>query len=108
MSLPSKKFEWMEKCEQVVLALKEHLGHPLLLLKLIEGEKLYLYLAISEEAVSAASVREEEKVQWHVYYVSKRLLDTDTRYSELEKLALAFMVTSRKLRPTFIHTRSRS
>ena len=46
----------------IPLALKEHLGHSLLLLKQIEGEKLYLYLVISEEAVKAALVREEEKV----------------------------------------------
>ena len=39
---------------------------------LIEGEKLYLYLVVSEEAVSVTLVREKEKVQWLVYYVSKR------------------------------------
>ena len=48
-------------------------------------------------------VREEEKLQWLVYYMSKRLLDVETRYPELEKLALTFMVASRKLRPYF-HT----
>ena len=81
------------------MALKEHLGHPLLLSKPIEEKKLYLYLIISKEAVSTALVREEEKVQWPLYYVSKRLSDAKTRYPELEKLALAFMVASRKLRP---------
>ena len=33
-----------------------------------------------------------------LYYMSKRLLDAKTKYPELEKLALALMVTSRKLR----------
>ena len=50
----SKKFEWTKKCDQAFLALKEHLGQLPLLSKLIEGEKLYLYLAVSKEAVSAA------------------------------------------------------
>ena len=54
--------------------------------KPIDGEKLYLYLIVSKEAVSTALVREEKKVQWHVYYVSKRLLDAETQYPELEKL----------------------
>ena len=63
----SKKFEWTDKCEQAFLALKQHLGHPSLLSKPIEGKKLYLYLAVSKETVSAAFVREEEKVQWLVY-----------------------------------------
>ena len=33
--------------------------------------------------------------------MSKRLLDAKTRYLELEKLTLALVVTSRKLRPYF-------
>ena len=67
----------------------------------IEGEKLYLCLVVSEEVVRAALVREEEKVQWPIYYVSKRLLDAEISYPELEKLLVALMVASRKLRPYF-------
>ena len=65
----SKKFEWTNKCKQEFQALKEYLGWPLLLSKLKEGEKLYLYLylVVSKEAVSATLVREEKKVQWLVY-----------------------------------------
>ena len=58
----SKRFEWTDK-EQAFQALKENLGHPPFLPKPIEGEKLYLYLTISEEVVNAALVKEEEKVQ---------------------------------------------
>ena len=58
----SKRFEWIDKCEQAFQALKENLGRPPLLSKLIEWEKLYLYLAISDEAVNATLVREEKKV----------------------------------------------
>ena len=76
----SKKFEWTKRCEQAFLALKEHLGCMSLLSKPIEGEKLYLYIHVSDEAVSAALVREEEKVQWPVYCVRERLLDAKTRY----------------------------
>ena len=72
---------------QRFLAFKEHLGLPPLLSKLIEGENLYLYFTISNEVINAALVRVEEKVQWPVYYVSKRLLDAETRYPELVKLA---------------------
>ena len=97
----SKKFEWTEKCEQAFQELKKHLGSPPLLSKPKSGEKLYLYLAISKYATSAALIREEENVQRPVYYVSKRLLDAETRYPEMEKLALALVIASRKLRPYF-------
>ena len=99
-----KKFKWTNKCKQAFLALKEQIGRLPLLSKPIEGEKFYLYLAVSEEAVSAALVKEEEKVQWLVYYVSKRLLDAKTRYPELEKQVLALMVASRKIKAILSRT----
>ena len=46
-------------------------------------------------------LREEEKIQWPIYYMSKSLLDVETRYSKLEKLAFSLMVASRKLRSYF-------
>ena len=78
----SKRFEWTDACEQAFQALKEHLGHLPLLSKLIDREKLYLYLNVSKETVNAALVREEEKVQWPIYYVNKRLVDAETRYAK--------------------------
>ena len=62
--------------------------------KPIEGEKLYLYFTVLKEAVSITLVWEEEKVQWLVYYVSKRPLDPETRYPELEKLTLTLVIAS--------------
>ena len=69
--------------------------------KPIDREKLYLYLAAAKKVVSAALVRKEEKVQWPMCYVRKRLVDVKTRYPELEKLTLALATASRKLRPYF-------
>ncbi|XP_013608052.1 PREDICTED: uncharacterized protein LOC106314775 [Brassica oleracea var. oleracea] len=57
--------------------------------------------SISEHAVSAVLVREEENKQLPIYYVSKALLDAETRYSHLENLALALIVAACKLRPYF-------
>ena len=48
----SKKFKWMDKCEQTFLALKEQLGCLSLLSKPIEGEMIHLDLIVSEEVVS--------------------------------------------------------
>ncbi|XP_038701846.1 uncharacterized protein LOC119998570 [Tripterygium wilfordii] len=60
-----------------------------------------MYLAVSRVAVSAVLIKEEDKKQLPVYYVSKSLLDSETKYSLLEKLALAFVIVARKLRPYF-------
>ena len=82
----NKRFLWDEKYEQAFKALKEYLGKPPLFSKPTDGEPLFLYLAVSEYAILEALIREEEKVQWPVYYISKRLVDTETRYPEMDKL----------------------
>ena len=75
----NKRFLWDDKCEQAFRLLKEYLSKPSLLSKPIKGEPFYIYLAVTEYAISGASVREEEKVQWLVYYISKRLIDAEMR-----------------------------
>ncbi|XP_024024878.1 uncharacterized protein LOC112092580 [Morus notabilis] len=97
----SNHFEWTPRCEKAFQKLKEHLGMPPILSKPIPGEMLSLYLSVSEYAVSFVLIRNEERVQLPVYYVSKRLLDAESRYSEMKQLALALMIASRKLRHYF-------
>ena len=65
------------------------------------GEELFLYLAVSSAAVNAALVREEEKVQKPVYYVSPALRGAEERYPPMEKLAFALVTTARKFKPYF-------
>ena len=97
----AKNFEWTEHCEEAFQMLKEYMGQAPLLSKPKDGEKLFLYLGVSEHALSAALVREEGKMQLPVYYISKRLVDAETRYSQMEKLAYCLVTASRKLRPYF-------
>nr|XP_025702844.1 uncharacterized protein LOC112803575 [Arachis hypogaea] len=67
-----------------------------------KGETLYLYLSITEEAIAAALVWEnEKKEQKPIYFISKVLQDTEARYSRLEKLAFALLSASRRLRQYF-------
>ncbi|XP_021770746.1 uncharacterized protein LOC110734930 [Chenopodium quinoa] len=74
---------------------------PPLLSKTADGKSLQLYLAVSTQAVSAVLAREAESQQLPVYYISKTLLSVETRYSSLEKLVLALVVASRKIRHYF-------
>lgn len=62
---------------------------------------MYLYLAMSRWATDLILIREEAETQHLVYYTSKALLDAEIRYSMMEKLALALVTTSLKLRPYF-------
>ena len=74
---------------------------PPLLSPLVMREKLYLYLAMSNNAVSSALIKEEENVQKPVYYTSQAFQGTEANYLRIEKIAIALLVASRKLRPYF-------
>ncbi|KAL2235182.1 UNVERIFIED_CONTAM: Retrovirus-related Pol polyprotein from transposon [Sesamum indicum] len=56
---------------------------------------------VQKLTVSSVLVKEKGKIQNPVYYVSKMLQGAETRYAEIKKLALAVVVTARKLRPYF-------
>ena len=94
-------FQWTKECEEVFQALKEYMSKPPLLSSFVEREDLFLYLAMSQTAVSSTLIREELKVQRPVYYTSQALQGIEARYPKIEKLALALIVASRKLRPYF-------
>ena len=55
-----------------------------------------MYLSLSEHAVSTMLLR-DQGVQQPVFYVSKTLVDVETRYLPFKKLVLALMHATRKL-----------
>ena len=59
-------------------------------------EDLFMYLLVSKHAISVVLVR-DQGVQQPVYYVSKTLDNTETRYLPLEKLVLALVHATQKL-----------
>ena len=65
-----KAFQLTDECEEALEKLKEYLTKPPLLSPSVMVEKLYLYLVVSNIAVSSALIREEENVQKPFYYTS--------------------------------------
>ncbi|KAL0449229.1 UNVERIFIED_CONTAM: hypothetical protein Slati_1479300 [Sesamum latifolium] len=97
-----KNFEWTEECQRAFEDLKTYLAKLPLLVKLIPGDTLYLYISSTSEAVSSMLVREEKGNQAPIYYISKVLNGAESRYPPIEKMALALVITARKLRPYFL------
>ena len=74
---------------------------PTLLSSSMLGEKLYLYIAILQAAVSAALVKEEGGSQRLVYFISRAFRGAEERYPRIEKLAFGLVTVVRKLKPYF-------
>ena len=65
------------------------------------GEKLYLYLVVSNTTVNSALIREEGNVQKPVYYINQAFQGVEASYLRMEKIAFTLLIASRKLRPYF-------
>ncbi|GJZ60823.1 reverse transcriptase domain-containing protein [Tanacetum coccineum] len=63
--------------------------------------KLIVYLAASKEAVSAVLMTEREARQMPIYFVSRALRGPEVNYTAMEKLVLALVHASKRLRRYF-------
>ena len=97
----NSRFVWTAECETTFLGLKEYLVTPPVLCKPQAGMSLRLYFVVTEWAISSVLVQEQDQVQKPVYFVSKALQGSETRYQSLEKAALAVVFSTRRLRQYF-------
>ncbi|XP_075654888.1 uncharacterized protein LOC142625065 [Castanea sativa] len=73
-----KGFRWDEECDRAFQDLKDYLGRAPTLSALEPGEDLYMYLSVSEHAANVVLLR-DNGAQLPVYYISKMLVDAETR-----------------------------
>ncbi|KAL6326000.1 hypothetical protein AAG906_038492 [Vitis piasezkii] len=93
---------WTDNCQNAFEKIKHCLMQPPILSSPLPEEKLYMYLAVSEWAISTVLFRcPSPKEQKPIYYVSRALADVETRYSKMELTALALRSAAQKLRPYF-------
>ncbi|PKA54419.1 RNA-directed DNA polymerase like [Apostasia shenzhenica] len=97
----NKKGQWNSECEGAFIELKKYLMSAPILVAPKEGTILSLYLGVSDAAISAVLLDSENGVPRPIFYTSHILLDTESRYPTLERLALALLTTARKLWPYF-------
>ena len=91
-----KGFQWDEECDAAFRDLKYYLMQAPVLTAPEPREDLFMYLSVFEHAVNIMLLR-DQGVQQPVYYISKTLVDAETRYLPLEKLVLDLVHATRKL-----------
>ncbi|CAL2255724.1 unnamed protein product [Prunus armeniaca] len=65
------------------------------------GDILTMYLSVSATTVSSVLIRPHEGAEHPVHYITKGLQDAEVRYPDIEKLAFALVVSTRRLIPYF-------
>ena len=95
------KFDSDDASEQAFNNIKTYLTTPSVLTKPEVREILFLYIAVSDFAVSRVLVRDDRGEQLPIFYISKSLIEAETRYPTIEKAAFTVVTSGRKLRPYF-------
>lgn len=92
-----KKIVWGPEQEHVFNQIKAYLTFAAVLSKPIPGKMLYPYIAASQTAVSSVLIKKEFDIEHAVFYTRKRFTPAESRYPDIEKLALGLIVTVRRL-----------
>lgn len=90
----SKNFEWGLNYQKVFEEVNEYLTKAPLLMRPNLKETLHLYLAVDDRPLGVILVKEHEKNQYSMLYVSHMLKDAETRYPNAEKFAYRLVMAT--------------
>ncbi|XP_077244859.1 uncharacterized protein LOC143884896 isoform X2 [Tasmannia lanceolata] len=92
--------EWTEECQQAFEKIKQSLSEPPIVAPVIPGHPLLLYLSVTETTMGCMLAQQdpETKHEKAVYYLSKKMLEYEQKYTVLEKTCLALVWATQRLR----------
>ncbi|XP_022025008.1 uncharacterized protein LOC110925363 [Helianthus annuus] len=99
--LQTNKFNWTTEAETAFQEIETYICKLPALATPVPGDPLLLYLSASKTTISAVMMVEREGKQIPIYFISRTLKGPEERYMPLEKLALALVFASRRLRRYF-------
>ncbi|GJV35195.1 reverse transcriptase domain-containing protein [Tanacetum coccineum] len=102
MDMPSpktlKQMQSLKAAEAAFLEIKKLVSELPTFTTPKKGETLMMYLATTNEVVSAVLLTERNGRQMPIHYVSRSLQGAETNYAPMEKLALALVHAAKRLR----------
>jgi hypothetical protein len=87
-----KDFSWGAPQREVFEHIKEYLTRPLVLRAPKEGRAFKLYVAATDKVLGVMLTQDNEGRECAIAYVSKRLLDEETRYTYVERLCFVTLL----------------
>ncbi|GJV90649.1 reverse transcriptase domain-containing protein [Tanacetum coccineum] len=94
-------FQWTREAEIAFRQMKKLIAELPMLTAPKKREELIMYLAAAKEPISAVLMTEREGKQMLVYFMSRALQGSEINYTPMEKLVLALLSASRRLKRYF-------
>ena len=93
-----QKFSWEQEHQKVLDNIKQYLMTPPVLMPPKPGTPFKLYLSADTKSIGLTLILEQEGKERVIFYLSRRLLDGETRYSYIERICLCLYFSYTKLR----------
>ncbi|GKE39098.1 reverse transcriptase domain-containing protein [Tanacetum coccineum] len=94
-------FQWTTEAETAFQQMKKSIAELPIMVAPQEKEELIIYLAAAKEAISAVLMTERDGKQIPIYFVSRVLRGPKINYTPMEKLVLALVSASKRLKRYF-------
>ena len=91
---------WNEQCQEAFEKIKSYLMKPPILVPPIPRKPLLLYLTTTDTTMGAllAQYLEETRMENAIYYICKKMLPYEEKYSPLKKTCVALVWATHKLK----------
>ena len=85
--------KWDEECQVTFNKVKKYLTNPSVLVPPVQGKPLILYLTVHEKSMGCVLGQHDKigRKEQAIYYLSKKFMDYESRYSLLEKMCCALV-----------------
>jgi ribonuclease HI len=90
--------------QQAFEEIEEYLARLPVLVSPQRDRPFCIYLSVDDTSIASVVVLVYDSKENVVFYLSRRMLDTETRYNEMEKLCLCLFFTCTKLRHILVFT----
>ncbi|GKA92030.1 reverse transcriptase domain-containing protein [Tanacetum coccineum] len=100
-STKKSDFQWIAEAEIAFKQMKQSIVELPMLAAPTEEEELIMYLAAAKEAISAVLMTERDGKQVPIYFVSRALQGPEINYTPMEKLIIALVSASKRLKRYF-------
>ena len=81
-----QEFRWGDIQQKAFDEIREYMKYPPVLIPPQCGKPFKLYVSTDSHTIGSALMQEFKGKEQVIFYLSKRLLDLETRYSPIEKL----------------------
>jgi hypothetical protein len=93
----NEEFRWGVEQQWAFEEIKEYLSKPPVLVPPQQDRPFYVYLSVGDTSITSVVIQVHDDKERVVFYLSRRMLDAETRYPDIEKLCLCLFFTCTKL-----------